>query len=78
MVKIIEDHERCETTKGIRYTNEFKQAAMNPVVVAGYPVPEFSKRLGIANKSLYDWIKKFNKPRKQREEDTDLVPRMPA
>lgn len=58
--------------KGIRYTDEFKQEAVNQVVVHGYPVLEVSKRLGIANKSLYDWIKKFSKPRQQREADADL------
>ena len=38
----------------------------------GYPVLEVSKRLGIASKSLYDWIKKYGKPRKEREEEADL------
>ncbi|MBO6557564.1 MAG: transposase [Pseudomonadales bacterium] len=42
------------------------------MVVHGYPVLEVSKRLGIANKSLYDWIKKFSKPKAQREEEADL------
>lgn len=58
--------------RGIRYTDEFKQEAVNQVVVHGYPVLEVSKRLGIANKSLYDWIKRFSTPRQQREEDADL------
>ena len=58
--------------KSIRYTDEFKQEAVNQVVVHGYSVLEVSKRLGIANKSLYDWIRKFSKPRKVREEETDL------
>ena len=54
------------------YTDEFKQEAVNQVVVHGYSVLEDSKRLGIANKSLYDWIKKFSKPLEQREEEADL------
>jgi transposase len=58
--------------KGVRYTDEFKQEAVNQVVVHGYPVLEVSKRLGISNKSLYDWVKKFSKPTKQREEEADL------
>jgi transposase len=33
--------------KGIRYTDEFKQEAVNQVVVHGYPVSEVSQRLGI-------------------------------
>ncbi len=54
------------------YTDEFKQEAANQVVDHGYPVLEVSRRLGIANKSLYDWIKKFSKPQAKREEETDL------
>ena len=54
------------------YPDEFKQEAVNQVVVHGYSVLEDSKRLGIANKSLYDWIKKFSKPLEQREEEADL------
>ena len=55
-----------------RYNDEFKQEAVNQVVVHGYPVLEVSKRLGISNKSLYDWIKKFSKPTNQRKEEEDL------
>ena len=58
--------------RGIRYTDEFKQEAVNQVVVHGYPVLQVSQRLGITNKSLYDWIKKFSKPPKARQEDEDL------
>ena len=58
--------------RGIRYTDEFKQEAVNKVVVHGYPVLQVSQRLGITNKSLYDWIKKFSKPPKARQEDEDL------
>ena len=58
--------------KGIRYTDEFKQEAVNQVVVHGYPVSEVSERLGISTKSLYVWIKRFSKPRQQRENETDL------
>ncbi|MFT4797273.1 MAG: transposase [Candidatus Azotimanducaceae bacterium] len=42
------------------------------MIVHGYPVLEVSKRLGIANKSLYDWIKVLSKPTKQRAEESDL------
>ncbi len=57
---------------GIRYTDEFKQEAVNQVVVHGYGVIEVSGRLGVSSKSLYDWIKKFSKPAKQRAEESDL------
>ena len=58
--------------KGIRYSDEFKQEAVNQVVVHGYSVLEVAERLGVSNKSLYDWIKVFSKPKKQREEEADL------
>lgn len=59
-------------SRGIRYTDEFKQEAVNQVVNHGYAVLEVSKRLGISNKSLYDWIKKFSKPQKVREEESAI------
>lgn len=58
--------------KGIRYSAEFKQEAVNQVVVHGYSVLEVSQRLGVSNKSLYDWIKRLSKPAKQRQQDDDL------
>ena len=58
--------------KGIRYTDEFKQEAVNQVVVHGYSVADVSKRLGVSAKSLYDWVKVFSKPTKKRQEDADL------
>ncbi len=58
--------------KGIRYTDEFKQEAVNQVVVHGYSVNEASQRLGISTKSMYVWTKKFSKPRQQREYESDL------
>ena len=58
--------------KGIRYSDEFKQEAVNQVVVHGYSVTEVSERLGVSNKSLYYWIKVFSKPKKQRDDEADL------
>ena len=58
--------------KGTRYTDEFKQEAINQLVVHGYSVLDVSKRLGITSKSLYDWIKKFSKPKAQQAEESDL------
>jgi len=59
-------------SRGIRYTDEFKQEAVNQVALHGYSVLDVSKRLGISNKSLYDWIKKFSRPQRKREEEADL------
>lgn len=58
--------------RGSRYSDEFKQEAVNQVTVNGYPVNEVADRLGISTKSLYDWIKVFSKPAKQRGEEADL------
>ena len=58
--------------KGIRYSDEFKQEAVNQVVIHGYSVVDVAARLGISTKSLYDWMKVFSKPPKQRREDQDL------
>ena len=58
--------------KGIRYTDEFKREAVNQVVVYGYRVLDVCERLGISNKSLCDWIKKFSKPPQQRQAEADL------
>lgn len=58
--------------RGSRYSEEFKQEAVNQVTVNGYPVSEVADRLGISTKSLYDWIKVFAKPKNQRKEDADL------
>ncbi len=57
---------------GIRYTDEFKQEAVNQVTNHGYKVADVSERLGISTKSLYDWINKFNKPPKVRQKEADL------
>lgn len=57
---------------GVRYTEEFKQEAVNQVTQHGYKVAEVSDRLGISTKSLYDWIKKFSKPSNVRIKDADL------
>ncbi|MFV0542538.1 MAG: transposase [Marinicella pacifica] len=57
---------------GIRYTDEFKQEAVNQVVKHGYSVSDMSSRLGISTKSLYDWKKKFSKPSNARKQEDDL------
>jgi len=58
--------------KGIRYTDEFKQEAVNQVVLHGYRVADVAERLGISTKSLYGWIKIFSKPTRQRQDEQDL------
>ena len=72
MVKIIVNYKGFNLGKRPCYTDEFEQEAVNQVVAHGYPVLEVSKRFGIANKSLYDWIKVFSKPPKHCEKESGL------
>ncbi|MBU2709417.1 transposase [Zooshikella marina] len=58
--------------KGIRYSGEFKQEAVNQVVVHGYSVGEVADRLGISSKTLYGWVKKLSKPTVKQQEEVDL------
>lgn len=58
--------------KGIRYTDEFKQEAVNQIVKHGYDVAEVSTRLGVSAKSLYKWKQEFSRPTKVREAESDL------
>ena len=43
---------------GIRYTEEFKRAAVEQITEHGYSRSEVAKRLGVTPKSLYDWEQK--------------------
>lgn len=58
--------------KGIRYTDEFKQEAVNQIVKHGYDTAEVSARLGVSAKSLYKWKLEYSKPTKVREAESDL------
>jgi transposase len=57
---------------GIRYTDEFKQEAVNQIILHGYEVADVASRLGVSTKSLYKWMKLFTKPTKQRQSEQDL------
>ena len=59
-------------SKGIRYTDEFKQETANQLVIHSYPIQEVSHRLGVSTRSLCLCIKQFSKPRQQRENESDL------
>lgn len=58
--------------KGIRYSDEFKQEAVNQVVVHQYTVLDVAQRLGISTKALYRWIREFSAPPAKRQEQDDL------
>ena len=55
-----------------RYTEEFKIEAVKQVVERGHRVAEVAERLGVSGHSLYHWIKRYDKPAEQRQEDDDL------
>lgn len=57
---------------GIRYSDEFKQEAVNQVIHHGYGVSDVASRLGISTKSLYKWMQQYSKPTKQRHSEQDL------
>ncbi|MDC0116247.1 transposase [Octadecabacter sp.] len=55
-------------SKGIRFTDEFKQDTVAQVVERGYAVSEVAERLGISTKSLYTWEAQFAKSPSIRSE----------
>jgi transposase len=59
--------------KGTRYSDEFKQEAVNQVTQQGYSVPDVADRLGISSETLYTWVNKFFKPTKQRQAEQDMA-----
>lgn len=56
---------------GIRYTDEFKKDAVYQVTDRGHSVADVSRRLGVSTKSMYDWIKLYRQPDRQRQEAVD-------
>jgi transposase len=58
-------------SKGIRFTDEFKQDAAAQVVERRYAVSEVAERLRISTKSLYTWKSQFLKPPHVRAEVLD-------
>ena len=58
-------------SKSIRYTEEFKRDAVVQVTDRGHSVRDVSARLGVSTKSLYDWIKQYQKQESVRLKETD-------
>jgi len=58
-------------SKGIRFTDEFKQDAVAQVVDRGYAVSEVAERLGISTKSLYTWKAQFSQSPRAKAQATD-------
>ena len=55
-----------------RYTDEFKQEAVNQVMVYGYSFADVALRLEISTNSLCGWMKSISKPTRRRKEGEDL------
>jgi transposase len=55
----------------IRYTEEFKKDAAYQVTDRGHSVADVSRRLGVCTKSMYDWVKLYSQPDRQRQEAAD-------
>lgn len=45
-----------------RYTEEFKDEAVNQVLGRGHSVAEVAQRLGVSQHSLYQWLKRRRQP----------------
>jgi transposase len=58
-------------SKGIRFTDEFKQDAVRQVVERGYAVSEVAERLGISTKSLYTWKAQYSQSPRVRAEGSE-------
>ena len=43
-----------------KYTREFRLSAVKLVNEQGYSIPEAAKSLGVADRSVRDWVEKFS------------------
>lgn len=51
-----------------RYPEEFKIEAVKQITENRYPIAEVSKRLGVSQHSLYEWMKRYSLPEVERHE----------
>ncbi len=49
-----------------RYPEEFKIEAVKQITENRYPIAEVSKRLGVSQHSLYEWLKRYSLPEADR------------
>ncbi|WP_039038569.1 transposase [Pseudoalteromonas sp. ECSMB14103] len=60
-------------SKGKRYTQEFKEAAVKQITERGYSVAEVAERLDISTKTLYHWRSQLSdKPKSVQPSDEKL------
>ena len=55
-----------------RYDEEFKIASAKQVSEYGYSINEVAKRLGVANMTLTNWVKKYSPSKIQSKENIHL------
>ena len=53
-------------------TTEFKDEAVRQVIDNGYAIKDVANRLGITDKSLYNWVSKAKKTPKQNKESDEI------
>jgi transposase len=51
-----------------RYPDEFKIEAVKQITENRYSIAEVSKRLGVSQHSLYEWMKRYSLPEAERHE----------
>ena len=56
-----------------QFTEEFKQEAAQQVLERGYPIKEVAERLGISDKTLYNWVNRFKVPDEERGDQDTLT-----
>lgn len=56
-----------------KFTAEFKQEAANQVIERGYPIKEVAERLGISDKTLYNWVNRYKVPDNERDNQSSLT-----
>jgi len=60
-------------SKGKRYTQKFKEAAVKQITERGYSVAEVAERLDICTKTLYHWRSQLSdKPKAVQSSDEKL------
>ncbi len=60
-------------SKGKRYTQEFKEAAVKQITERGYSVAEVAERLDISTKTLYHWRSQLSdRPKSVQSSDEKL------
>ena len=55
-----------------KYPQEVKDEAVRQVIDNGYTIKDVANRLGITDKSLYNWVSKAKKTPKQNKESDEI------